>query len=508
LGLYGALEEPGSGFLERNGLDPDGELYLAIDSLGGADGVYETTTPEHDDPGSLLGFLRALQSWPISSFRKFVETELDADALIDYQVGQVLANNADHPHHHHFLYYDRTWPERWSLLPWDLTLTFGKRYVFSHSLDNPGLDPWFGTRFCSGAPRNELLDRFFGDTNGHYHHAYLVRLWTALEETYTVPVYDERLASLQELLEEEGDENGVRWGWDFRYYLSGILAHVASRGDSLRGYLRTRYPELRRGPDRLMITEILYDPFRDEELEYIELWNPTDVAIDVQGWSIECDGHEIFRFDWGRELVFSGEIVIVAASPSAFRERYGEVVRVFPLSGDLSDRGGELRVKDAGPGHPATVDLVRYESGGEWPAEAAGLGASIELTDVHAARDNDVGSHWRAAFGGTPGVISDFRRGPPSFRRGDANSNGVVEVSDAVFTLLDLFVGGSEPLCRKAEDSDDTGDVEITDALFLLEFLFRGGPSPPSPWGSCGVDPTADALECRRYPPCGWSSGG
>ncbi len=90
-----------------------------------------------------------------------------------------------------------------------------------------------------------------------------------------------------------------------------------------------------------------------------------------------------------------------------------------------------------------------------------------------------------------------------SFRRGDANDDGAVNISDPVFTLSFLFLGGRTPGCLKAADVDDSGDLNITDAVFELGFLFLGGP-PPRPPGHerCGEDPTQDALACEAQPQC------
>jgi hypothetical protein len=82
------------------------------------------------------------------------------------------------------------------------------------------------------------------------------------------------------------------------------------------------------------------------------------------------------------------------------------------------------------------------------------------------------------------------------FRRGDANSDGKADISDAVATLLYLFVGGGEPACMDAADSDDSGATEITDAITLLRRLFQGGAALPEPYPDCGKDPTRDALGC------------
>ena len=91
---------------------------------------------------------------------------------------------------------------------------------------------------------------------------------------------------------------------------------------------------------------------------------------------------------------------------------------------------------------------------------------------------------------------------PTGFVRGDSNSDGSIDLSDAVFILLALFGGGRDPSCNDSADADDSGDLDITDGIFLLDALFRGSPGPPPPFDVCGEDPTADGLGCASYPSC------
>jgi hypothetical protein len=82
------------------------------------------------------------------------------------------------------------------------------------------------------------------------------------------------------------------------------------------------------------------------------------------------------------------------------------------------------------------------------------------------------------------------------FVRGNANGDAAVDISDAVYHLNYLFLGGPTPPCLDASDVDDNGALEITDAISLLGFLFQGGPDPNPPFPTPGPDPTADALDC------------
>lgn len=81
------------------------------------------------------------------------------------------------------------------------------------------------------------------------------------------------------------------------------------------------------------------------------------------------------------------------------------------------------------------------------------------------------------------------------FRRGDANGDGNIDISDAIQILGFLFLGDVESDCPDGADTNDDSALDISDGVFLLNFLFLGGLPPPPPGHlSCGADPTDDNL--------------
>lgn len=87
------------------------------------------------------------------------------------------------------------------------------------------------------------------------------------------------------------------------------------------------------------------------------------------------------------------------------------------------------------------------------------------------------------------------------FIRGDANGDGVTDISDAVAVLGYLFVPGFPALpCLDAADVDDNGQLEVTDPVYLIEYLLVGGSAPPPPFPAAGPDPTADGIDCGGMP--------
>jgi len=88
----------------------------------------------------------------------------------------------------------------------------------------------------------------------------------------------------------------------------------------------------------------------------------------------------------------------------------------------------------------------------------------------------------------------------PRFRRSDANGDGDINLTDAVFLLGYLFLGSTPPPCLDAADTDDSGNLGITDAIGSLNYLFLGSAAPPAPFPDCGPDPTSDELSDCAYP--------
>jgi hypothetical protein len=61
---------------------------------------------------------------------------------------------------------------------------------------------------------------------------------------------------------------------------------------------------------------------------------------------------------------------------------------------------------------------------------------------------------------------------------GDANHDGVIELSDVVYLLNYLFKGDDPPEPLEAGDVNCDGIVDLGDVVYLLSFLFKGGPPP------------------------------
>lgn len=63
-------------------------------------------------------------------------------------------------------------------------------------------------------------------------------------------------------------------------------------------------------------------------------------------------------------------------------------------------------------------------------------------------------------------------------RRGDANSDQVIDLGDIVYLLNYLFKGDIPPCPMETGDATCNGVVDLGDVIYLLNYLFKGGDPP------------------------------
>jgi Dockerin type I domain len=82
---------------------------------------------------------------------------------------------------------------------------------------------------------------------------------------------------------------------------------------------------------------------------------------------------------------------------------------------------------------------------------------------------------------------------------GDANNDGDVNVSDAVWIINYVFVGGGQPLPVLAcGDANTDGEVNVSDAVWIINYVFVGGSTP----GDCSPgDPDWTDGDCCIFTP-------
>ncbi len=203
----------------------------------------------------------------------------------------------------------------------------------------------------------------------------------------------------------------------------------------------------------LTIAEIHYNPRGSDDLEFIELTNRGNEAIDLTGVRLE----EAVNFTFGPRSLQPGAVVLIVEDQEAFAAREGIDFTLVAgqWEGALSNGGESLRVVDA---QGNEILSFTYEDRGEWPRMADGQGRSLERTDLHTdALDDAMSWHASVIDGGTPGVLAP-----------EAPSSGKTYLAWQADLLGDVSL--KEP----GDDPDTDGQVN------LLEFAFATDPLDPN----------------------------
>ncbi|MEM6807217.1 MAG: CotH kinase family protein, partial [Bacteroidota bacterium] len=147
-------------------------------------------------------------------------------------------------------------------------------------------------------------------------------------------------------------------------------------------------------PEQPSITEIHYNPQEGAAYEFIELYNPGTVELDLEGYQF-VEGIE-YRFPAGISLG-PDEYLLLAKDESKYAALACQVLQWD--AGDLDNEGEILRL-DMPNGIMA--DEVFYTNSSPWPSEANGGGGSLSLKKPYF--ENSVAENWEAYFaqGGSP----------------------------------------------------------------------------------------------------------
>ena len=231
----------------------------------------------------------------------------------------------------------------------------------------------------------------------------------------------------------------------------------------------------------LVISEIMYNPQGpDEDLEFIELFNISEQALDLTNVSF-ADGIG-YDFPTGFVMPAGGRVVIVK-DQIAFAANYptnGIVIAPGTFSSSLSNRGEDLTLNanDASP-----IQSFKYFADGTagWPTMSDGFGPSMVLVNPLSNPDPLLGSNWKASAnsGGTPGtgVEKPFPANPQE----DLDSDGLNALAEYFFgtsddsenenPVLATFVDGEVLLTFPRDPAATAAQavIELSDDLITWE---------------------------------------
>ncbi|MBN1420418.1 MAG: lamin tail domain-containing protein [Planctomycetes bacterium] len=234
----------------------------------------------------------------------------------------------------------------------------------------------------------------------------------------------------------------------------------------------------------LRVTEVMYHPADDADLEFIEIQNIGSGSVDLAG--VRLRGGVRFDFDASDvKTLGPGAYLVLVRNLSVFRRFYDtrRMTIAGEYAGRLDNAGDEIDLLYG------ETPIVLFAFRDDWHPWTDGMGFSLVArdtgidVDLFSLRDS-----WRpsAVLGGSPG-------GPEGASGlqlpGNLNQSPDVEIGDAILLLTHLFSGeaialpcgdGSpdHPSNRALLDVNGNDIVEIGDAIHLLNYLFASGAPP------------------------------
>ncbi len=132
--LYLSIEWMGPEFLEGNGLDTHGEFYQPNDAahcgdLYSPDKVelcFDKITP-FGDFSNLKAMARAVNAATNENIHEVLANYFEDESIINWIAVNGLVTNGDTYNKNYWLYYHPT-RKKWTLVPWDYNLTYGRTY--------------------------------------------------------------------------------------------------------------------------------------------------------------------------------------------------------------------------------------------------------------------------------------------------------------------------------------------------------------------------------------------
>ncbi|MCA9565184.1 MAG: CotH kinase family protein, partial [Myxococcales bacterium] len=211
-GLYQLIERIDRHYLERNGLDRNGNLYKAVNHLANWGNPidhmagFEQKVNEDNPTDDLDNLREVLASTPadFASFQAAVEPVLSLDDFMTWQIVQTLADNRDAFTKNYYLYHDLSAepgdPEdRFRIIAWDSDATWGVNW------DGASVEVttsrWYGTDKFS--PRLFAIPEYRGN--------YLSRYSTALDELLSEEQAFQWLDAQHQLIEAEVARDLEHW---------------------------------------------------------------------------------------------------------------------------------------------------------------------------------------------------------------------------------------------------------------------------------------------------------
>ncbi len=244
------VEQPDRDFLRRWDLDPDGALYKGAI----APTHYEPSTPlsrwekktrRHEDKSDLDAFIDGIAQTG-GALEGYLFDNVDLPTHINYMATTCITQNIDGSDKNHYLYRDSDGSGEWTMLPWDLDLTFGPNALNTDAIvsgQQYASHPYIGARpyTLSGGKYNHFLEVIVADPRTR---AMLNRRIRSLIDRHLSSGYFQ--SRIDELVAQIGPDvllDKATWGGDAHFGTADFTLEAAA--DRIKNeYLTPRVPYL------------------------------------------------------------------------------------------------------------------------------------------------------------------------------------------------------------------------------------------------------------------------
>jgi len=376
------MENGDEDWLIRMGLNAAGALYKmynrftsANDATNGA----EKKTRKYESNADLSALYNGI-SRSGEARRQFLYDNVDVAQVVNFLAARTITGDTDCCHKNYYFYRDTGMSNEWQMWPWDVDLSFGRRWISSHTYWDNNLIA--NTPLFVGS-NNRLPQAIFGVTE--MRQMYLRRIRTLMDELLKAPGtpidqlhYEPRMDELAGLIAPDAALDAAKWnshawgnGSTAPCCPQSLLEAVAEMKNV---YLPARRDQLYNGrasgarelpdaqPEDVLISFAGIDAHPlsgDPEEEYIQLQNFNSFAVDISGWTLS--GSVNFRFRGGTVIPAQGALY-VAANRVAFRARTHApkgaqaLFVVGDYTGRLSDQADTLDLINRQGARVASVD--------------------------------------------------------------------------------------------------------------------------------------------------------
>ena len=346
-------------FLERNGLDPKGALYKMYNGMTAAEGDdlkgerNKKRTRKHEPYDDLAEMINGLSAAPEEQ-TSYLFDHVNLPEVVNFLAATILTGNLDFGAKNYYLYRDTEGTGEWQMLPWDLDLTFGRKFN--------RLDFFYDDELYADTPLfvggDTLLAKVIYDTPST-RQMYLRRLRTLMDELLQPPGtpaaqlrYEKRIHELTAQMEPDAKLDLARWSsWGRLQNLQQAVAgltnyYLVSRRKFL--YEHPKIPGSQPAEVSIEISRIEITAEKSEQ--FVELTNSNSFAVDLSGWKLA--GSVEHTFPPGVVMI-PNSVLYVSPDVRAFKAR------------EVSPKGGEgLLVQgnykgDLSPGGTVTVKCGR-----------------------------------------------------------------------------------------------------------------------------------------------------